>query len=103
MIFFRRKKKATSPTAGYSVLGTDIHSHLLPGIDDGSPDFETSVHLIRGMKRLGYKKIIKTIKKVLIRKKKKKIIKKKTRNNKKKKKIVKFEKVYINFLLVTIM
>jgi protein-tyrosine phosphatase len=60
MIFFRRKKKATSPIADYSVLRSDVHSHLLPGIDDGSPDLETSVHLIRGMKRLGYKKLITT-------------------------------------------
>ena len=60
MIFFRRKKKTTSHIADYSVLRSDVHSHLLPGIDDGSPDFETSVHLIRGMKRLGYKKLITT-------------------------------------------
>jgi protein-tyrosine phosphatase len=60
MIFFRRKKKATSPIADYSVLRSDVHSHLLPGIDDGSPDLETSVHLIKGMKRLGYKKLITT-------------------------------------------
>ena len=44
-------------TAGYNA---DIHSHLLPGIDDGSPDIETSVQLITGMKRLGYKKLITT-------------------------------------------
>ncbi len=25
----------------------DLHSHILPGIDDGSPDFETSVNLVR--------------------------------------------------------
>src|SRR5262245_50198754 len=60
MIFFRRKKKTGSTIADYSVLQTDIHSHLLPGIDDGSPDLETSIHLIRGMKRLGYKKLITT-------------------------------------------
>ena len=60
MIFFRRKKKTTSHIADYSVLRSDVHSHLLPGIDDGSPDFETSVHLIKGMKRLGYKKLITT-------------------------------------------
>jgi len=37
-----------------------VHSHLIPGIDDGSPDLETSVRLIRGMIELGYKKIITT-------------------------------------------
>jgi protein-tyrosine phosphatase len=59
MIFFR-KKNADLNVADYSALQADIHSHLLPGIDDGSPDIETSVQLIRGMKKLGYKKLITT-------------------------------------------
>src|SRR5262245_33129212 len=58
-MFFRRKS-AKKNVADYSVLHADIHSHLLPGIDDGSPDIETSVHLISGMHRLGYKKLITT-------------------------------------------
>lgn len=37
-----------------------MHSHLLPGIDDGSPDLRTSTELIKGFKELGYKKIITT-------------------------------------------
>lgn len=37
-----------------------MHSHLLPGIDDGSPDMETSLQLIRGMTALGYSKLITT-------------------------------------------
>jgi tyrosine-protein phosphatase YwqE len=41
-------------------LHTDMHSHLLPGIDDGSPDMETSLELIKGFHALGYKKIITT-------------------------------------------
>ncbi|MBO9684071.1 MAG: histidinol phosphatase [Flavisolibacter sp.] len=43
-----------------SWLQTDMHSHLLPGIDDGSPDITTSLQLIKGFKDLGYKKIITT-------------------------------------------
>lgn len=31
----------------------DIHSHILPGIDDGSPDVETSVLLVKGLIELG--------------------------------------------------
>ena len=31
-----------------------MHSHIIPGIDDGSPDAETSLLLIRGMIELGY-------------------------------------------------
>lgn len=59
MTFFR-KRKTNSNVADYGILRADIHSHLLPGIDDGSPDIETSVQLIRGMKRLGYQKLITT-------------------------------------------
>jgi protein-tyrosine phosphatase len=44
----------------YSILQADTHSHLLPGIDDGSPDIDTSLELIRGMVKLGYKKLITT-------------------------------------------
>ena len=44
----------------YGILGADMHSHLLPGIDDGSPDLATSVKLIEGLRELGFKKIITT-------------------------------------------
>ena len=42
------------------MLHTDMHSHLLPGIDDGAPDVETSIYLIKGMMELGYQKLITT-------------------------------------------
>jgi len=42
------------------MLNTDVHSHLIPGIDDGSPDMETSLKLVAGMAELGFKKIITT-------------------------------------------
>jgi len=37
-----------------------MHSHLIPGIDDGAPDLETSLRLIRGLIDLGYKKLVTT-------------------------------------------
>jgi protein-tyrosine phosphatase len=37
-----------------------MHSHLIPGIDDGVKDMESSLSLIRGLIDLGYKKIITT-------------------------------------------
>src|SRR5690606_32677633 len=43
-----------------SKLGCDIHSHLIPGIDDGSPSFEDSLELARGLVDLGYQKAITT-------------------------------------------
>jgi len=38
----------------------DIHSHLIPGVDDGAKDLEDSIELIKGLKDLGFKKIITT-------------------------------------------
>lgn len=43
-----------------SFLKTDIHSHLLPGIDDGSPDMEKTINYIKELNKLGYKKLITT-------------------------------------------
>ncbi len=39
-------------------LYVDIHSHLLPGIDDGSQSLEETMDLINGFIELGYKKLI---------------------------------------------
>jgi len=44
----------------FSLLGADMHSHLIPGIDDGVPDIKSALQLIRGMVDLGYKKLITT-------------------------------------------
>lgn len=57
MFFFKNKHTATPD---YSALGIDIHSHLLPGIDDGSPDLDTSLSLIRGLQELGFERLITT-------------------------------------------
>ena len=57
MFSFRKKH---TKSVDLSWLGTDMHSHLIPGIDDGSPDLETSLKLIRGFVELGYRKIITT-------------------------------------------
>jgi protein-tyrosine phosphatase len=53
-------KKEEQITASLAWLYADMHSHLLPGIDDGSPDIATSLELIKGFQALGYKKIITT-------------------------------------------
>jgi protein-tyrosine phosphatase len=48
-----------SPTHfGFDWLATDMHSHLLPGLDDGSPDVETSVSHIAALRELGFSKFI---------------------------------------------
>ncbi|MEN0003601.1 MAG: CpsB/CapC family capsule biosynthesis tyrosine phosphatase [Bacteroidota bacterium] len=38
----------------------DMHSHLIPGIDDGAPDMDTAIMLIEGLKELGIERIITT-------------------------------------------
>lgn len=57
--FFKRNKAEIQP-ADFSGIATDMHSHLLPNIDDGSPDVVTSISLVKGMMALGYKKFITT-------------------------------------------
>lgn len=42
------------------VLKTDLHSHLIPGIDDGSGSIEESLELLKEMEILGYQKVITT-------------------------------------------
>jgi protein-tyrosine phosphatase len=54
---FHRKQKNIFP---YHQLNTDVHSHLLPAIDDGSPDVATSVSLIKGMIELGFEQFTAT-------------------------------------------
>ena len=59
--FFSKPKSAAQATkTDFSVLKTDMHSHLLPGIDDGSKDLDTTIDLIRGMMELGFTKFITT-------------------------------------------
>lgn len=53
--------KSTKPKyANFSFLKTDVHSHFIPGIDDGAKTVEDSVALIKGLIELGYEKIITT-------------------------------------------
>lgn len=43
-----------------NLITTDIHSHLLPGIDDGIKTLKESIEIIRQFKSLGYQKLITT-------------------------------------------
>ena len=54
------KKELTIEPVDLSFLKNDIHSHLIPGIDDGSPDMETTIMLLKKFIDLGYKKVITT-------------------------------------------
>jgi len=62
MSFFSNifKKGHQLPPVDLSAVSVDFHSHLIPGIDDGSPDMESTITMIRKFKELGYQKVITT-------------------------------------------
>ena len=43
-----------------SKILVDIHSHVLPGLDDGSKSLEQSLQLVKGLSDFGYTKLIAT-------------------------------------------
>ncbi len=60
-LFSRKPSEPDYPSVtDYSAVVTDIHSHLIPGIDDGVKTEEESAEMLRGFVALGYKKVITT-------------------------------------------
>jgi protein-tyrosine phosphatase len=57
---FGRKKEVMLEPADLTILGTDVHSHFIPGIDDGAKTMEDSMNMLRTMQEYGYKKVITT-------------------------------------------
>ena len=55
--FFKRNTAGDAPY-DFTCMAQDIHSHLLPGIDDGSPDVETSIELIQSLADAGITRFI---------------------------------------------
>jgi len=56
--FLRKGNKET--VTDLSPVLVDMHSHVLPGLDDGAESMLDSVELIRELSKLGYKKLIAT-------------------------------------------
>ena len=54
---FKRKPKSTFT---FAEIAVDMHSHLVPGIDDGVKTLEDSLEVLKRMKQLGYRKVITT-------------------------------------------
>jgi protein-tyrosine phosphatase len=54
---FNKKEEEAAAVGGIRV---DMHSHLLPGIDDGVEDLEQSFQTIQSLAALGYQKLITT-------------------------------------------
>ncbi|TFF40954.1 tyrosine-protein phosphatase [Mucilaginibacter psychrotolerans] len=57
---FKKKEVKKVRTLDYAPIVVDMHSHVLPGIDDGAQTPEESIVLIRKMMELGISKIIAT-------------------------------------------
>jgi protein-tyrosine phosphatase len=60
--FFSKKKAPVSegPLPDLSFLEGDMHSHLVPGIDDGSQSLEDSIRFVERLSALGLKHFITT-------------------------------------------
>lgn len=62
----KKKEKAETDYNGnplrtdFSFLGTDIHSHFIPGIDDGAQTMEDSIEMISRLQQMGYSRIVTT-------------------------------------------
>jgi protein-tyrosine phosphatase len=59
-VFSFFKKSLPQDPFPFHELGKDMHSHLIPGVDDGSPDPSESTLLINGLRDLGYSYLITT-------------------------------------------
>lgn len=57
---FGGKGESFKPLNDYSDLVVDMHSHLIPGIDDGAKTIDDSIAMLRQFEALGYKKVITT-------------------------------------------
>jgi len=57
---FKKKPEKKHTNFNYDSIMVDMHSHVLPGIDDGAKTPQDSIILIRKMMELGIKKVIAT-------------------------------------------
>jgi protein-tyrosine phosphatase len=58
--WFKKSELKKEATFDYSSIAVDMHSHVLPGIDDGAQTPEDSIELVKRMMDVGIKKIIAT-------------------------------------------
>lgn len=52
--------ESSLPEADLAVLRCDVHSHFIPGIDDGAQTMEQTIELLTAMSELGYRKVVTT-------------------------------------------
>ena len=54
------KKKEVLPPFDLGRFKSDMHSHLIPGIDDGAQDMDQTIAILAKFESLGYKKVVTT-------------------------------------------
>lgn len=54
---FHLFKKNNNPRPIFATLGTDMHCHLIPTVDDGSKCIEESINCLQTLQAVGYKKV----------------------------------------------
>lgn len=59
-LFSKIFAKKLDPISIKDLIKVDMHSHLIPGIDDGSKSIEDSIKMLRKFEELGYSKVITT-------------------------------------------
>ena len=53
--------EGAAPAYGaFAALGTDMHSHVLPGLDDGAETLEHSLTLLRELREAGFRQLVMT-------------------------------------------
>ncbi len=59
-MFTRLFRKSSRNPSAQLPLGTDIHSHLLPGIDDGVTSWEEAMEIVRSLVSMGFSRLVTT-------------------------------------------
>ncbi len=54
------RKSSSSDLIDLGILNCDVHSHFIPGIDDGARTMKDSLEMLKAIEDLGYKKVITT-------------------------------------------
>jgi len=57
-IFSKPEARETQVPLNLSWFNTDMHSHFLPGVDDGARTMEESLAMLSKMQEFGYQKCI---------------------------------------------
>lgn len=54
------RKSSTNEPVDLGILNCDVHSHFIPGIDDGARTMKDTLEMLKAIEDMGYKKVITT-------------------------------------------